>query len=305
MELRELKTKIENQSLDITLLVFLCEKEDFTANQYVEAICKFKKLHKIYIDTVDDMTNAEVFDISKNDTSLYIWHTDELKVKGAENLDLTKFHNTIILCKKIPDSLLALLGSYIVIFPTLVHWQILDYTKSKLPGLDNNEVEWLVDICKDDINRLSNEIDKISIFSKGAQKLMLKEMQENNNYKDLNPLTIFNFSNAILKNDIEGMKDVLKSINDIDVEPTGLVTILLRNYKNFIDVKLTPGITAEDLGMNYKQFNAIKWGSSSYNKMQLVSIYEMLTSIDFKLKSGNLDNNLIVDYVITHIASVR
>ena len=197
------------------------------------------------------------------------------------------------------------MGPYIVIFPELLHWQILDYAKLKLPGLDNNEVEWLVSICKDDINRLSNEIDKISIFSRGAQKLMLKEMQESNNYRDLNPLTIFNFSNAILKNDVAGMEDVLKNIDDIDVEPTGLVTILLRNYKNFIDVKLTPGITAEDLGMNYKQFNAIKWGSSNYNKAQLVSIYEMLTSIDFKLKSGNLENDSIVDYVITHIAAVR
>lgn len=305
MELKELKTKIENQSLVITLLVFLCDKENFIANQYLDTICNFKKLNKVYIDVVEDMTNAELFDISKNDSNLYVWNTDELKVKEIEALDLTKFHNTIIKCKKIPDSLLGLLGPYIVVFPELLHWQVLDYAKSNLPGLDSADVEWLVNVCKDDINILSNEIYKINIFSRGAQSLMLKELQESDNYKNLNPLTIFNLSNAIIKNDKVEMLKVLKSINDIDVEPTGLVTILLRNYKNFIDVKLTPNVTAEDLGMNPKQFSAIKWGSSNYNKEQLVSIYEMLTSIDLRLKSGLLANESIVDYVIAHIAAVR
>lgn len=72
MELKELKTKIENQSLVITLLVFLCDKENFIANQYLDTICNFKKLNKVYIDVVEDMTNAELFDISKNDSNLYV-----------------------------------------------------------------------------------------------------------------------------------------------------------------------------------------------------------------------------------------
>ena len=58
-----------------------------------------------------------------------------------------------------------------------------------------------------------------------------------------------------------------------------------------------------------KQFAAVKYSVGKYTNSQLIKMFKFLTSLDLKLKSGNLqfnnnsrdNNDILVDYVTVNI----
>ena len=56
-DIRELKNKIENNTLDDAILIFKYNKVDFEflCEHYVNEIAKVKKLEKIYISSLDEL----------------------------------------------------------------------------------------------------------------------------------------------------------------------------------------------------------------------------------------------------------
>ena len=250
-----------------------------------------KRLNWLSLKEVEDLSN-DIFGQEEN--SLYVLDVDTFEE------DITKYclKNVIVKTQKVTNENTA---SVAIKFDKLLDWQIKDYAKVCLPGLKDLEIEWLCDICKYDIYRLDKECKKISIFNKSSQELIFKQINAENGYVDLNTLTIFNFTNAILKRDKKAAKEILDDIENIDVEPTGVVTVLYKNFKNIINIQMDSKSTPESLGLSYKQFMAIKRNCGVYNSNDLIRIFELVSSIDYKLKSGYLANEEIVDYLITNI----
>lgn len=301
MTIVDLKSKIENKNLNDSLLIFNCEEDSFIAKQYIDAISKFKNLDKIFVNDLSHINSSNDLDLFEEDSIkkyMYILNIDKLDelTVSPNKLDLH-----IIKANNISSDLKQKLKDYIIDFPKLINWQIEDYIKVRLPGLTTDKISWLCDICKYDINRIDNEVQKLEIFSNGYQDLIFREINDDNGYNDLNPLTIFNFTNAIIKRDIETVHTILRDIENIDIEGTGAVTLLTRNFKNIINIQSNPRISPESLGLNAKQFNAIKYNCGKYSLDELIRIYELLTSIDMKLKNGDLPNLLIRDYIIIKI----
>ena len=191
-----------------------------------------------------------------------------------------------------------------VVFNKLENWQIEAYVQALLPGLDNQEVSWLCKNARYDIWRLDNEASKLNIFDKKDQSKILMAINDDNGYVDLNELTIFNLSNAIMNKDMLNIKKVVEDIDNIDVEGTGLVTILLKNFLNIINIQTNSKATAQSLGMSEKQFRYLQYNQcNKYSNEELFNIYNFLTDIDYKLKSGLLEmtNNQLNYYVLSHI----
>lgn len=120
-------------------------------------------------------------------------------------------------------------------------------------------------------------------------------------YSDLSNYNIFNFITAITKRDLNTIVDILKNINNIDIEPYGVLTLLLKQFRTIIDIQMNPKASAESLNMPPKQFYAIKMNCGRFDNNKLIDIYEKLTSIDLMLKSGELDNNKIIEYLLINI----
>lgn len=296
MTLKELKKIILEKRfvLNLNNYIFLYEDTAFLVNSYIDKIIADYDLVRIDVNNL-----SEIIDIENNvfeDTSrnLYIMTCDSFE----DDLSKYNFKNLIIKTKKVTNENSQEL---VIKFDKLLDWQIEDYVKASLPGLTDSEVKWLCSIAKYDVNRLDLECKKINIFDKKDQESIFKQLNNENMYEDLNALTIFNFTNAILRNNLSGAKDVLVDIANIDVEPTGLVTILYKNFKNIINIQMSARATPESLKMSPKQFAAIKRNCNVYNNDNLIRIFNILTSIDYRLKSGLLDNNKIIDYLITHI----
>lgn len=297
MTLPELKLKINNnERISLPLLFINEDNTDYLIKTYLSAISKNNKLTIKEIKTINEMLDSEN-SMFKDDEYLYVYHVEK---DTDVNLASVADYNLIAIVNK--D--IAADGFDKITFPKLEGWQIEDYVKTTLPGLTNLEIEWLCKNAKFDINRLDNEASKINIFDKKDQPTIFKEINDDNGYSDLNELTIFNLTTAITTKDICGIKKVVRDLTNIDVEGTGLVTLLLKNFLLVLNIQTNSRATAASLNISEKQFRYLQYNQCNrYSTDDLVKIYNFLTSIDYRLKSGLLDmsNNDLTNYIIANI----
>lgn len=295
MDIKELKFRIENNTLDDSPLVLKYSDNKFLSQQYVDMIAKNKKLEKLLINRLSDITfDEDLFDSESR--YLYIYDVEKLSEDITPDIK-----NVVAICKEAPSTLSV---DY-VDMAKLIPWQIEDFVKMRLPGLTEQQIRWLCEVAKYDIYRLDNECKKLEIFSKESQKIIFDQMNSENAYCDLNSLTIYNFTNAVMKKDLTTIHAVLTDLKWIDIEGTGLITIFHKQFKNLIDIQFSPKATPEMLGMNPKQFNAIRYNVNKFSNSQLIEIYEFITGLDMRLKAGEFqftldnreNNNKFVEYI--------
>ena len=97
MDIKELKTKILNNSLDDKILVLRYQDNNFLCNQYIDQICKNKNKTRVEIESLDEINHKSNFDIFESeDNNLYV-----LQIKKLDknvNLDATSI---IIVCQEV------------------------------------------------------------------------------------------------------------------------------------------------------------------------------------------------------------
>ena len=296
MELRELKNKILAQEALSFPLLFINYDNDYLIKSYIKKIAENNSLTIKEIESIKEMVDIES-GMFKEADYLYIYNLNK-----DDNLSKEQLKDYKIILISDTDRKDSDIEK--VVFNKLENWQIEAYVQALLPGLDNREVSWLCKNAKYDIWRLDNEASKLNIFDKKDQSKILMAINDDNGYVDLNELTIFNLSNAIMNKDMLSIKKVVEDIDNIDVEGTGLVTILLKNFLNIINIQTNSKATAQSLGMSEKQFRYLQYNQcNKYSNEELFNIYNFLTDIDYKLKSGLLEmtNNQLNYYVLSHI----
>lgn len=302
--LKDVKIAIENKTLNDDLIIFQCNENNFIANQYINEIVSIKKMKKNYIDCIEDAIHQlnDAFYVL-DDNLLNIFYCDTFNCIDINNL--VKLKNTVVVCKTISNSnIIEQAEKYIVNINKLELWQIKEYVYSVCEGVDTNKLDWLVSICHNDIFRINQELDKIVLFDKSLQKYIFEEFIENNIFSDLTSFVVFDLINGIIKKDISKINNVLKNIKNIDIDIIGLVSLLYNNFKNVINIQLGNNPTPESTGLKQNQFNAIRYNCNYYTYTQLILIFEFLTSIDLKIKTGVMPIDLLQDYIIIKILSI-
>lgn len=277
MELKALKQKIKDKTLNDDLIIFKYADNKFLCKQYIDTIAELRNKEKVYVHSIYE-ADEDSFGV---DDSLYIIDVDELK----EYPDAS-FKNLIIMCKKLPDNLEV---DYIDVAKP-VNWQIEDFVKYRLKGLDDNTILWLCQICGYDIYRLDQECKKIESFPVGSQKEIFRQINADNGYCDLTDLNIFNFTDALILHDMQKVISMMKEMELIDIEPLAVVTILLKKFKQLLAVKTNNQSYIKELKMSDKQVWYLRSNQASkFSEGKLINNIEFLTGIDYKIKSGNLD----------------
>lgn len=295
MQLRELKERINKKEIIPFPLIFIASNNDFLVHQYLYSIAKNLSLNTVSISSLkelDDITSSVFYE----DDNLFIFKPDKGALITKDDL---KNNKVIILSESaIKDSDIDA-----VRFNKLENWMIEDYAKTLLPGLTVQETNWLCKICNYNIDRVDIECQKLSLFDKQEQESIFELINKENGYCDLNDLNIFNLTNAIIKKDILTIKTIMKDIDNIDIEGTGLVTILLKQFLNIINIQLNHHANAESLNMSEKQFRAISYNCNKYSNDKLISIYKFLNDVDYRIKNGLLDisNNDLVQTILNNI----
>lgn len=309
MKLSELKSNLLNNTLGDSLLIFIWSENTYLVNQYVKEIAKRKNQSIHYVDTYSELvnmhSNENVFGDELEEDTLNVLSVDVFDEMANEVM--TTIKNTIIICNKIAKEVIHTYESYkeslIVEFPKLEPWQIKDYMKVVCSGLSSESIDKLYEITSGNIFRIDNELNKISCFSPLEQNSLFLNMLKSGAYSDLTQLTIFNFTNALVKRDFLTIGDSLRNIKNMDVDAIGLSTILHKNIKNIIDIQMNNKATPDSLGMSVKQFKAIEYNCGKISNDQLIRLLKFFDEIDFKLKSGGLDmnNDAKIDYIVCKV----
>lgn len=294
IDIKELKNSIENKTYNYPLVIFLMstkESVSFLCNQYVNEILS-QKTDAIKMDNVNSVIACRQDIFSPSNEFIYC-RLEEFDVKTDI---LTKYSNILIVCDKMSADAKSIYKDYVVEFPELEKWHIRDYVVSRC-NLSNDNTDYLIEKCES-IYRLSNELDKIAIFEKNAQKYIFNDLCSDNFLSDSNDYDIFNLANPIINKAYGDLVGAWKEVKLFDSDPMLLLSVLINQYKTIIDVFLYPNSTPEICGISQKRFNAIKYYCKNYTKKQLVEVYKFLTSVDADLKNGKLPNEDLLDYII-------
>lgn len=306
MTLQDLKQQIELNSVTDDLIIMKETEDDFISRQYIAAIAAKKNVEINFVDSIDevlvDSGSIFLFEQEKTDVKLNVLRS-EVFVWGDSKI--TKLKNLIIVVSKFSDkSLEKMFEKYIVAIPKIENWMLKDYVYSTTEGIDHSQMDWLMNLCGKNIHRLQQELDKIYLFNENERKYVFSDMVNDGSFDDLSSYSIFNFTNAIVSKDYSSLLSIYKELTRMDVNEFGLLTILLRNFRNLIMVQLSANPTPESTGMDSKQLYAIKRIPKVYTSDQLVNVYLILLDIDKMIKSGELDTSIVIDYLLTKILSM-
>lgn len=291
MDIRLFKENVLNNSVKPQMYALVYDDNNSIILQYVNHIAQSTNNSITYLKELDDLQDLMSLG-DYDDGGIYVLQLDKLTEKIPRS-----FYRLFcfIICKEITnnDDLET------IKFPKVETWQMLDYAKVSLKGVNERKIEWLVNLLGNNQLRLENEINKITIFPMNERDAIFDLINNDGGYDDITNLTMFNLVTAISKKSKQDIIDVLEAIKLIDIEPMGLVTSLLKQFKLAIDVKMG---TKDFKGLNIsqKQYIAIK-KYNPYTPNELVKIYKLLTNIDYELKIGLLPNEYIIDYVICNI----
>lgn len=303
-KLKTLKLNLRQGIVSDTLMIFVYNDNKFLVNEYVNKIVQIRGLDVEKLTKDDDLEQA----LLDRDNSLFDTN-DKIIIYTCDKFELdldASIKNVIVICKEY-NAITSL--DCIYEFPKLEDWQIVEYIKTNCKGLNSDECNWLYENTKNKyknnecIYRLNNEIGKISCFDESEQSKVFNQISYSGGYDDLTTYNIFNFTNAIIKRDVLTLSKIIEEIENIDVDIYGLMTILHKNFKQVIDIQLGKNTTYETMGITQKQYNAIKYNCGKYTPEELIRIFEFLTSIDYKLKSGLLDipPASLIDYIVCNV----
>lgn len=297
IDLETFKNSIECGADYHTFLIIVCEDSKFVAEQYVRQIGRNNGCEVVQVDDIKDIVN-----ISNNifgETSLSVFATDKFH---CDDTFLCRVKDTIVVTDKVDKETSKLFGDYIVQIPKLETWQIEDYALSLLEGVSEKDVCSLVSACDNDLYRIENEVAKLKMFTEPSRQFLFNQFTEMGLLPTAEKYTIFSLTNALLTRNVESAKRILNHIDEIDVNPIGLLTILYKNVANVIAIQMNPKATPENTGMASGQFYAIKKGNINYySSNQLIKIFNFLTSLDLKIKTGEVSMEVVVPYIIEYM----
>jgi DNA polymerase III delta subunit len=269
---------------------------------YIDEIVRGFDFEITYINSLSEISaDDDLFGDSEDaSNNLFILNTD--LVDSADEMLYNK-NNIIVLANKIDKASKKFYGDLVIEIPKLETWQIKDMVYSFMKGVDTKHLDWLIQVCNEDVNRLYQESLKLKMFNESERKMVFNEMLSDGAFGDLSSNTIFNFTNSVLRKDINGLKTIYEEIDNIDINDFGLLSILYNNFLNVIHIQMGISPTPESLGMKSPQFNAIRRNCGYYSSAQLVNIFKLLTDMDRRVKSGEFPTNIMRDYLILSILS--
>ena len=306
MTIQELKFQIESGKVTDELIILKDSENNFISNQYIKAIAKAKKQKINYVDSIDELLadSSSLFSMfqEKDDASLNVLKSEVFIWVDPHIARLT---NLIIVVSKFSDKTIEKqFEQYIVTVPKIESWMLKDYVYSVTEGVAHKDLDWLIQLCGTNYARLQQELDKVSLFREDERRYLFDDLVRDGAVDDLSSYSIFNFTNAITSKDLTAIKSVYKELSRMDVNEFGLLTILLKNFKNIIMVQMNSNPTPETTGLDGKQLYAIKKIPRVYSAAQLVAIYTLLLDVDRQIKSGELPTEILIDYLVTKILSI-
>lgn len=300
MTLIELKDFITRGLVPSDFMIFVNKDNPFLAKQYITEIGKLADggLNRI----------KSIYDTQQSTFALLAAPAGCINVVEVENFNersenYSQFENTIVICEQVDKSIIKCVEPFIIKMPKFEEWQIFDYAKKLCPILDDSDITWLVKASNNCIERVINEIDKVSLFNKDEQKYIFSSIMFDPQ-SDLYNVDLFTIVNALIDGDMTILFDFLKHNGQDNIEPVVLANRAFNSLKNIILVTQNHGLSAEDCGVSAAQFRMLKYKYRSLNMEAAKQKLKFLINFDLDLKTSKLDltKKDMLSYLINNLA---
>ena len=311
MTLQELQKQIYNGGISNNYIVFKCDKgkdgavDTFLAYQYTNAIAKVKGLT---IELIDDLTslfsdNTDLFN-DVPDNLLRVYYQEKF---DCDNVKLNEQTNLIIITYDFTNDSVKDNCSYNTIkIPKLDSWQIKDYLYSSLKGVQKEKLDWIQDICGNNIYRIQQEIDRLSIFDETERDKYFDLFIRAGVYQDLSNINIFSLTNALSRGDVHNIKTSYPDIiRNKETTNMGFLSITLNAFKNMILVKTQENPTTENTKLKENQIKVLQRMGTRFTSQQMIDIFLFLSDIDRRVKTGEMWVDILIDYIIVKIMTTK
>lgn len=299
MTLIELKNYIANKTVPTEFMVFVAKDCPFLAAQYVKAIGELAEGGTQRITSIYEPSQSSLALLTVNEATVKVLQVETFDERAE---DYEQFEHIIVVCDQIDKSVAKAVEPYVIKFPKLEEWQILDYAKTICRHVDESDLLWLVQATGVNIERVINELDKVTLFSSDEQKSIFAAIRFDTQ-TDLFKVDLFSIVNALVEGDSAVLYDFIKHNGYDGIEPVVLANRAFSSLKNIILVSQNPGLTAEDCGMSAGQFRFLKYKYHSLNIEAIKQKLKFLTNFDLDLKTSRLEMSKrdMVNYLISHL----
>ena len=300
MTLIELKESIINKRAPSDFMIFINKDNQFLASQYVKALGELSVGGINKINSIYEPQQSSLMLLTSNSEALNILITEVFDERAE---DYSQFENTIVVCEQVDKGIAKNVEDYIIKFPKLEEWQLFDYAKTICPNLDNEDILWLVKASDNDIYRITNELDKASLFKNGEQKEVFSAIRFDPQL-DLYKADLFETVNALVLGDTLKLYEFVKQNGQEIHEPVVLANRALSSLKNIILVSQNPGLSYVDLSMSENQYKFIKRNYNSLNLAAAKKKLKFLAEFDLLLKTSKLelDKRDMLSYLINNLS---
>ena len=284
MTLEELKKKVEAKDIsDLNLIIFK-DKEGFISSQYIRAVAEILNKEIVYYDELKPLLQSFSNPWVKNN-SVNVLKTAQVNLK---DVNIKNIINTFIICEKCDSPAIEC--------PPLVDWQIKEFIRLKTSA----DPDMLYRLCGGNIWRIQNELDKLK--EAPNPQISLQKMVEEGQFMDIEEGVIWDYIDALFKKDFAKCRQMIPKIMSgaCDVTDFFLATSLYNKLVRLIKVKLEPNPTPEKTGLSEKQIWAIrKFEASQFTPDQLMELFEKVSALDSRVKTGEFPTEFMVDYLTT------
>ena len=172
------------------------------------------------------------------------------------------------------------------------------YIKKEVP-LSDGMCQRLIDICGTDYGRILLEIDKLKAYCKAegfeentALEVLIDEGVIYRNPKD----AIFAFVDAFLERNPAKAYDLLQQSKAVGEANMVILSVLYNNVKTLLQIQSSSDYKA--LGLTNWQIFNVKKHTDNYTNGELVKILKLIRKCERGIKTGEIPDELSVEYVM-------
>ena len=172
--------------------------------------------------------------------------------------------------------------------------------------IDNSALELLISKTKSNYSLITNQLEKLKLYALQSKKIdqtavaeLVPQSLEDN---------VFELTNQILNKNIYQAEELYKQFLLQKIDPILLVAIIISQLRLLIQVKilsergLSEGTIAKNLRLNPYRVKYAYRQARTLNRKQLQIMYDDVVNLDFQIKSGQGDKELLFDLFIAKFA---
>lgn len=195
--------------------------------------------------------------------------------------------------------------SYIIEFEKLIPEVLAKYIKKDI-GLDIPMGIELAGICDCNYNRIKLECDKLQHLAvvRGCKIAQAYEIALEENILYIQPgAVLFEFIDAVCMRDIDRVYNLLQQLKANNENPLAMISLIYSNLKSILLVTSAgngQGIT-EKTGLTAWQVKLAKEKGNHYSIGELVSAITILRTTEKGIKTGMIEQEMAIDYILVNI----